>query len=115
MYQLARAIFKNPTDTTKVTLIFGNITESDILLKQRIPRPRKHLPATLPRFLPPRQAPRRLDAGERVYHERITEDGAAGAEGGEFEDFRGVGRRGCIRLLVGRRRARVIRGSWRDI
>ena len=33
MYQLCRAIFKNPTDTTKVTLIFGNITESDILLK----------------------------------------------------------------------------------
>ena len=34
MYQLARAIFKNPADKTKVTLIFGNITESDILLKQ---------------------------------------------------------------------------------
>lgn len=33
MYQLCRAIFKNPADTTKVTLIFGNITESDILLK----------------------------------------------------------------------------------
>lgn len=34
MYQLARAIFKNPTDKTKVTLIFGNISESDILLKR---------------------------------------------------------------------------------
>ena len=34
MYQLARAIFKNPTDKTKVTLVFGNITEDDILLKR---------------------------------------------------------------------------------
>lgn len=33
MYQLARAIFKNPSDKTKVTLVFGNVTEADILLK----------------------------------------------------------------------------------
>ncbi|OTB05101.1 hypothetical protein M426DRAFT_22208 [Hypoxylon sp. CI-4A] len=34
MYQLARAIFKNPEDKTKVTLIFGNVSEEDILLKR---------------------------------------------------------------------------------
>ncbi|KAH8597508.1 NADH-cytochrome b5 reductase [Bisporella sp. PMI_857] len=34
MYQLARAIFSNPDDKTKVTLVFGNITEEDILLKR---------------------------------------------------------------------------------
>ena len=33
MYQLTRAIFKNPEDKTKVTLVFGNVTEEDILLK----------------------------------------------------------------------------------
>lgn len=33
MYQLARAIFKNPDDKTKVTLVFGNLTQEDILLK----------------------------------------------------------------------------------
>ena len=33
MYQLTRAIFNNPADKTKVTLIFGNLTEEDILLK----------------------------------------------------------------------------------
>lgn len=33
MYQLARAIFKNPADKTSVTLVFGNLTEADILLK----------------------------------------------------------------------------------
>lgn len=34
MYQLARAIFKNPDDRTKVTLVFGNVKEEDILLKK---------------------------------------------------------------------------------
>ncbi|RAH79581.1 NADH-cytochrome b5 reductase [Aspergillus japonicus CBS 114.51] len=34
MYQLAREIFKNPEDQTKVTLVFGNVTEQDILLKK---------------------------------------------------------------------------------
>lgn len=34
MYQLTRAIFKNPNDKTKVSLIFGNVTENDILLKE---------------------------------------------------------------------------------
>ncbi|KAK4503542.1 hypothetical protein PRZ48_004457 [Zasmidium cellare] len=34
MYQLCRQIFKNPEDKTKVTLVFGNVTEEDILLKK---------------------------------------------------------------------------------
>ncbi len=34
MYQLARAIFNNPNDKTKVTLVFANVTEDDILLKK---------------------------------------------------------------------------------
>lgn len=34
MYQLIRAIFKNPEDETKVTLVFGNIKMEDILLKR---------------------------------------------------------------------------------
>jgi cytochrome-b5 reductase len=34
MWQTARAIFKNPEDKTKVTLVFGNVSEEDILLKR---------------------------------------------------------------------------------
>lgn len=34
MFQLARKIFSNPDDKTKVTLVFGNISEEDILLKK---------------------------------------------------------------------------------
>ncbi|KAL2270019.1 hypothetical protein VTJ83DRAFT_2203 [Remersonia thermophila] len=36
MYQLLRAIFRNPEDKTKVTLVFGNVTEEDILLKKEL-------------------------------------------------------------------------------
>ncbi|OHE96683.1 oxidoreductase NAD-binding domain-containing protein [Colletotrichum orchidophilum] len=36
MYQLTRAIFNNPEDKTKVTLVFGNVTEEDILLKKEL-------------------------------------------------------------------------------
>jgi len=44
MYQLARAIFNNPDDKTKVTLVFGNVTEDDILLKREL----DHLENTYP-------------------------------------------------------------------
>lgn len=36
MYQLIRTIFDNPEDKTKVTLVFGNISEEDILLKREL-------------------------------------------------------------------------------
>ncbi|CRG90332.1 cytochrome-b5 reductase [Talaromyces islandicus] len=36
MYQLIRAIFKNPEDKTKVTLVYGNVSEDDILLKKEL-------------------------------------------------------------------------------
>ena len=34
MYQVARHVFGNPNDKTKVTLVFGNVTEEDILLRK---------------------------------------------------------------------------------
>ncbi|KJZ77475.1 NADH-cytochrome b5 reductase 2 [Hirsutella minnesotensis 3608] len=36
MYQLLRAIFNNPNEKTKVTLVFGNVSEEDILLKKEL-------------------------------------------------------------------------------
>lgn len=36
MYQIIKAIAANPSDTTKVTLVYGNITEEDILLKAEL-------------------------------------------------------------------------------
>lgn len=36
MYQLVRTIFKNPEEKTKVTLVYGNVTEDDILLRKEL-------------------------------------------------------------------------------
>jgi cytochrome-b5 reductase len=36
MYQLLRVIFRNPDDKTKVTLVYGNVTEQDILLRKEL-------------------------------------------------------------------------------
>ncbi|OCT47740.1 NADH-cytochrome b5 reductase 2 [Cladophialophora carrionii] len=44
MYQLIRAIAKNPEDKTKVSLIFGNIKEEDILLKKELSDLEKEFP-----------------------------------------------------------------------
>ena len=44
MWQLCRAIFKNPEDKTKVTLVFGNVTEEDILLKKEFEGLEKEYP-----------------------------------------------------------------------
>ncbi|KIX00810.1 uncharacterized protein Z518_09875 [Rhinocladiella mackenziei CBS 650.93] len=44
MYQLIRAIFKNPEDKTKVSLIFGNVKEEDILLKEELQKLENEFP-----------------------------------------------------------------------
>jgi cytochrome-b5 reductase len=44
MFQLIRAVFNNPNDKTKVTLVVGNVTEEDILLKKEL----SHLENTFP-------------------------------------------------------------------
>ncbi|KAK3694777.1 hypothetical protein B0T22DRAFT_81413 [Podospora appendiculata] len=44
MFQLCRAIFNNPEDKTKVTLVVGNVSEEDILLKNEL----AHLENTYP-------------------------------------------------------------------
>lgn len=44
MYQLMRAILNNPDDKTKVTLVFGNVSEEDILLKHELATLENHYP-----------------------------------------------------------------------
>jgi len=44
VYKVARALFNNPDDKTKVTLVFGNVSEEDILLKKEF----EHLENTYP-------------------------------------------------------------------
>jgi cytochrome-b5 reductase len=36
MFQVAQAVLSNPNDSTRVSLIFANVTEQDILLRQEL-------------------------------------------------------------------------------
>ncbi|KAI5292314.1 NADH-cytochrome b5 reductase [Ascosphaera acerosa] len=36
MYQLCRKILSNPADRTKITLVYGNVSEEDILLRKEL-------------------------------------------------------------------------------
>ncbi len=85
MYQVARAIFKNPEDKTKVTLVFGNVSEEDILLKKEWEELEQKFPQRFRAFYVLDNPPEGVDAGEGVYYEGFAQDDAAGAEGWEYQ------------------------------
>jgi len=49
-YQVIRRIFENPSEKTNVTLIFGNVTEEDILLKKELARLENDFPSRFRAF-----------------------------------------------------------------
>lgn len=57
MYQLIRGIFNNPEDKTKVSLVFGNIFEKDILLREEFDKLEKEYPQRFKTFYTLDQAP----------------------------------------------------------
>lgn len=57
MYQLIRGIFNNPEDQTKVSLVFGNIYEKDILLREEFDKLEKDYPQRFKTFYTLDQAP----------------------------------------------------------
>lgn len=63
MYQLARAVFKNASDKTKVTLVFGNIKEEDILLKREFEDLEKEFPQRFRAFYTLDQPPESWQQG----------------------------------------------------
>ncbi|KAF2666847.1 ferredoxin reductase-like protein [Microthyrium microscopicum] len=58
MFQIARAIFNNPKDKTKVSLIFGNVSEADILLKKEFEELENEYPNRFKAFYVLDQAPK---------------------------------------------------------
>ncbi|PNS21594.1 NADH-cytochrome b5 reductase 2 [Sphaceloma murrayae] len=51
MWQLCRAVFKNPDDKTKVTLVYGSVSEEDIILKKELQELEKEYPDRFRAFL----------------------------------------------------------------
>ena len=66
MFQLIRSIFKNPADKTKVTVVFGNITEEDILLKRELEDLENTYPQRFRAFYTLDQPPEKWQGGKGV-------------------------------------------------
>ncbi|TVY18256.1 NADH-cytochrome b5 reductase 2 [Lachnellula arida] len=71
MYQLARAIFKNPDDKTKVTLVFANVTEEDILLKQEFQELENKYPQRFRAFYVLGQPPKEWSGGKGFINKEL--------------------------------------------
>lgn len=74
MYQLIRAIFNNPEDKTKVSLIFGNKTEEDILLREEFDKLEKENPDRFKTFMTLDTPPKNWEHGKGfITKEVLTE------------------------------------------
>ena len=74
MYQLMRAVFNNPNDKTKVSLVFGNKTKEDILLKEEFDRLEKEYPDRFRAFYTLDTPPKDWDHGKGfITKEVLTE------------------------------------------
>lgn len=47
MYQVIKDIMRNPEDTTEVSLVFGNISSQDIILKEELDELQRNYPENL--------------------------------------------------------------------
>jgi cytochrome-b5 reductase len=66
MYQLTRAVFNNPDDKTKVSLVFGNIKEEDILLKEEFQKLENEYPQRFRAFYTLNEPPESWKYGKGV-------------------------------------------------
>ncbi|KAG9241401.1 NADH-cytochrome b5 reductase 2 [Calycina marina] len=71
MYQLARGILNNPDDNTKVTLVFANVTEEDILLKREFEHMENKYPRRFRAFYVLGNPPKEWSGGKGFIDEKL--------------------------------------------
>ncbi|ETN45342.1 uncharacterized protein HMPREF1541_09173 [Cyphellophora europaea CBS 101466] len=74
MYQLIHTIFKNPNDKTKVSLIFGNVTEDDILLKEEFQKLERDFPQRFKAFYTVDKPPKDWPYGKGVITKELLKE-----------------------------------------
>lgn len=87
MYQLCRAIFNNPNDKTKVTLVFGNITEEDILLKKEFQELENTYPQRFRAFYLLDQPPKDWAGGKGFINKELLKTVLPGPKDGNVKVF----------------------------
>lgn len=71
LYQLCRAIFNNPNDKTKVTLVFGNVGEEDILLRKELAELENTYPQRFRAFYVLNKPPKSWPGGSGVINQEL--------------------------------------------
>ena len=87
MYQLARSIFKNSEDKTKVTLVFGNLTEEDILLKREFEDLEQDFPQRFRAFYVLDQPPEGWQQGSGHINKELLKTVIPGPKDGNVKVF----------------------------
>ncbi|KKY31102.1 putative nadh-cytochrome b5 reductase [Diaporthe ampelina] len=87
MYQLCRAIFNNPNDKTKVTLVFGNISEDDILLKKEFQELENTYPQRFRAFYLLDQPPKDWAGGKGFINKELLKTVLPGPKDGNVKVF----------------------------
>lgn len=87
MYQLCRAIFNNPNDKTKVTLVFGNVTEDDILLKKEFQELENTYPQRFRAFYLLDQPPKEWAGGKGFINKELLKTVLPGPKDGNVKVF----------------------------
>ena len=88
MYQLIRAIFKNPEDKTKVSLIFGNVGGRRHPTQRRTLAAGEGVPTAAQVFLHAGQPARVMEVRQRLHHQRVAEGTHSGPEEREYQGLR---------------------------
>lgn len=87
MYQLIRAIFKNPQDKTKVTLVFGNVSEQDILLRKEFEKLENDFPQRFRAFYVLDNAPEGWKQGKGYITKDLLKTVIPGPKDGNVKVF----------------------------
>ncbi|POS78803.1 oxidoreductase NAD-binding domain-containing protein [Diaporthe helianthi] len=87
MYQLCRAIFNNPNDKTKVTLVFGNVSEEDILLKKEFQDLENTYPQRFRAFYLLDQPPKEWAGGKGFINKELLKTVLPGPKDGNVKIF----------------------------
>ncbi|KAG8163533.1 hypothetical protein KVR01_006830 [Diaporthe batatas] len=87
MYQLCRAIFNNPNDKTKVTLVFGNVSEDDILLKKEFQELENTYPQRFRAFYLLDKPPKEWNGGKGFITKELLKTVLPGPKDGNVKIF----------------------------
>ncbi|RUS28630.1 hypothetical protein BC938DRAFT_481650 [Jimgerdemannia flammicorona] len=80
MLQLIRKIFSDPTDTTKVSLIFANVTEDDILLRSELDKLAEQHPKQFSVYYTLDKPPKGWKGGKGFVDDKMAKDKLPGPQ-----------------------------------